>query len=531
MLNAIPLFGLGNYGKSANVSRQRRLNLYAEVQNDPEKTTLALYPTPGLTTFVNFGTNPARGLWEKGDYQYQVNGSYLWRVANDGTMTQLGTLRTSGGRVSITDNGTQLLVVDGSYGYIYYFDAQDFVGTGSISGTTLTISAVSAGSLGVGSIITGSGVAEGTYITALLTGTGGTGTYTVNNTQTAASTTISEAQFTRITASGFEGADTCDFMNGYFIVSRPNSGAFAISGLYQGLSWDALDFATAEASPDNLIRVCADSGLLLLFGDKTLEAWGDSGASDFPFARIGASAIEWGLAARWSLAKFDGSLMFLRKNRLGQVQVCKLSGMNAEVVSDSEMDYVFSTYSAVSDATGFSYMLGGHPFYQINFPSANASWIYDGRTMAWSKVGGDSVRHRAEIHVNYLNNSYVSDYSNGKLYLLDKDNYTDDGDAIIREFVGRHQGNGDYSTLNQIWLEMEGGVGLQTGQGSDPQVMMQISRDGGHTWGAEIWSSIGKIGEYTARVVFNRLGRSRDWLFKFRVSDPVKTVFVSAWGR
>ena len=62
-----------------------------------------------------------------------------------------------------------------------------FIGTGTISATTLTISAVSSGTLVVGAIITGSGVTTGTTITALGTGTGGTGTYTVSPTQTVGS--------------------------------------------------------------------------------------------------------------------------------------------------------------------------------------------------------------------------------------------------------------------------------------------------------------------------------------------------------
>jgi hypothetical protein len=78
---------------------------------------------------------------------------------------------------------------------------------------------------------------------------------------------------------------------------------------------------------------------------------------------------------------------------------------------------------------------------------------------------------------------------------------------------------------------MEAGVGKTTGQGSDPIIMLQVSKDGGHTWGNEIWVPFGKIGEYRRRAVWRRLGRSRDWVFKFRVTDPVKTVFVAAWGR
>lgn len=62
---------------------------------------------------------------------------------------------------------------------------------GTISGTTLTASVVTNGTLAVGQKVSGSGITDGTYITAFISGTGGIGTYTVNISQTVASTTIS----------------------------------------------------------------------------------------------------------------------------------------------------------------------------------------------------------------------------------------------------------------------------------------------------------------------------------------------------
>lgn len=461
-LAPVPLFGLGNVGKSVNVDAQKRTNLYVEIQQDPEKSTLTLYPTPGIQTFVNFGAYPSRGIYKKGDFLYVVNNNTLWRVSNDGAMTNIGTLLTAQGRVDMSDNGTQIIIVDGANGYIY-------------------------------------------------------------NTNTLV--------FAQITDPDWPGADTVTFLNGYFVVTKPNTGQFYISALYDGLSWAALDFATAESNPDNLIRVMADNGQLCLFGPETTEFWGDSGALDFPFARVGASAIEWGLAARWSLCKFMDSLIFLRRNRLGAVQVCTLSGYNATPVSNPEMDYVFSKYSAVDNATGFSYMVSGHPFYQINFPSADESWLYDGLTKAWSKVESSGGRHRGEIQQNYLDRSLVTDYENGKLYIFRDGYYSDDGDPIARELITRHQTIGQFSVIDELWMEMESGVGLLTGQGETPMLMMQVSKDGGHTWGNEYWVNFGQIGEYKRRAVFRRLGRARDWVFKFRITDPVKPVLVAAWGR
>lgn len=461
-LEQIPLFGLGNQGKSANVDAQERKNLYIEVQQDAEKHVLTLYPTPGLQTFVNLGVTPIRGLYEKGEVLYAVHQNTLYSINNAGVATSLGTLLTYSGRVGMSDNGTQIIIVDGTNGYIY-------------------------------------------------------------NTSTLA--------FVQITDVDFPGANTVTFLNGRFIVNKPSTGQFWISAAYDGLSWAALDFATAESDPDNIVRVIAEGGQIVLFGEKTTEFWGDSGAADFPFARIGSAAIEWGLASRWSLAKFMDSLIFLRKNRLGQVQVCVQSGASAQAVSTPEMDYNFSQYTTVADATGFAYMLSGHPFYQINFPTANASWLYDGQSKAWSKLESGGGRHRAEIQQQLLNKSYVSDYATGKLYRFAEGVYTDDGASIAREFIGRHQTRGDYMTFSQLWIEMEAGVGLQLGQGSNPQIMLTVSKDGGHEWSNEIWREFGKVGEYKARAVFNRLGRSRDWLFKFRVTDPVETIFTAAWGR
>lgn len=461
-LQPVPLFGIGNQGKSLNVDAQQRTNLYVEVNQDKrEKNTLTLYPTPGLVEFADFGSTPIRGIWEVSGVLYVAHKDKFYALLNSGQYGAVGTLLTSEGLVSITDNGAQLCLVDGQYGYV--FDR-----------ATLA--------------------------------------------------------FTRITAEGFPAANHVDFSDGRFVVNKAGTGEFYISDQYDGLNWDALNFATAETTPDLLVRVMSDSGILLLFGEKTIEPWGNMGALDFPYSRIGAGAIEWGLAARWSLCKFMDSLIFLRKNRLGQVQVCLHASGSAQGVSTPEMDTVFGQYTSVKDAVAFSYMLGGHPFYQITFPSANATWLFDGHSRSWSKLSSGGGRHRANLYAQMNEKNFVTDYENGKIYQLKEGVYTDAGETIVREFVSRHLGSGDFSSLSSLWLEMEAGVGDQVGQGYDPQIMMSVSRDGGHTYGPEQWRSFGKVGEYTRRAKWNRVGRARDWTFKFRITDPVKTVFTQAWG-
>jgi len=324
-----------------------------------------------------------------------------------------------------------------------------------------------------------------------------------------------------------DGANTCAWLDGQFIVDQSDSDQFFISP--SGTSWDALDFATAESNPDGLVRVFSDNGELLLFGENTTEPWGNIGAADFPFASIKGATQEFGLAARWSLCKYNSGLACLMKPRAGQVQVMFISGYVPKPISTQEMDYLINQYATVSDATFYAYMLGGHPMLQCNFPSAEKSWLYDGSTGMWSPLefGLDGERHRGELQLDYLNKTIISDYETGEIYNLTDDALTDNGTAIAREIISRHIFNGNARVnINQLYVDMQVGVGTATGQGVNPQVMLSISKNNGASWGAELWRTIGATGKYLNRVVWRRLGVARDWLFKLRVTDPVTVVFT-----
>jgi hypothetical protein len=466
-LTPIPLFGLSNRSRSPSVTDQERINLYSEISPDGERGgKIAMYCPPGLTSQSNYGAQPNRGVWSHGDFKYVVNRDKLWKEANDGSTTAVGTLLTSGGIVDMIDNGTQLMIVDGTEGYIYTF---------------------------------ASGV------------------------------------FARIVAAGFPANPTSvTYLNLRFVVTSAGSGQYNWSDINDGMTWDALDFATEESNPDNLVRCIADNGQLVLFGEFTTGFAGAAGSDDAAFGRIGAAAIEFGLAAKNSLDKFEQSLIFLSKNRLGGVQVCTLSGYIVQVVSNPDIETLFSAYSGIESATGFSFRHEGHAFYQINFTAEGVSWRFDGRTGSWDKVESAGGRHRAELQVNHQNRSYVTDYETGNLYLFDPDSLTDNGETIVRKFIGRHLMTGNISRFAEVWIDMEMGIGTTTGQGANPQLMMQVSKDGGKTWGAERWADIGRQGAYSGRAVFRRLGRSAEsgvWTFEFRVTDPVKVVFIGAWGR
>lgn len=345
--------------------------------------------------------------------------------------------------------------------------------------------------------------------------------------------TIATTAFATVSSSLLANPVTVTFQDGYFLASFANSGQFQKSASYDGTSWNALDFATAESNPDYLIRIFADHGEVVLPGADTTEFWGNTGAADFPYENQRGTTQEFGLAARWSLVKYNDSLAGVFKNKMGQVQVMRLAGHSFVPLSTPEHSALINAYSTVSDATAFSYMLGGHPMLQVNFPTAGKSWLFDALTGMWTHLesGLNGDRHRGEILVDYLNKPRVTDYANGNIYTLDASTYTDNGTAIKRQIVGRHIFHGKNRThLSYLQIGFETGVGITTGQGSDPQVVLRVSKDNGRTWGPERWRPLGKIGEYLTRVTWNRLGAAFDWLFEITITDPVKVVITNAFA-
>ncbi|MFA6060735.1 MAG: hypothetical protein WC756_21240 [Taibaiella sp.] len=459
-MNPIQLFGQATKSRNPVVSSQKRVNMYLE-QND-DKTQLVAYGTPGTVLSHNLGFDSVRGWQEIVGNLYAVHGESFVEI-NGTTVTSLGTLGTASGRVSIANNGIQMMIVDGAYGYIYTFATGSFV-------------------------------------------------------------KITDADYPKT-------CDTVTFLDGYFIVNKSGTGQFFISKLYDGLVWNALDFATAESNPDNLRVVFSDHGQLMLLSRLSTEFWVNTGEVDFPFSRISQVTAEFGIAANWSITKFAGSVVWLARNREGGVQVVKMSGSSPESIMTPDISAIFDSYTTVKDATGFSYTHNGHPFYQINFPTEGESWLYDGSMGLWSQLRSYNLtRQRFDLSVNFLDKTYFADFNNGKIYKLDDSIYTENGHPIESELISKHVFNGlSRFSIQALQVDIETGVGLSTGQGSDPQIMLQISKDGGHTWGNERWATMGKIGEYKSRARWLRLGQARDWVFKLRISDPVKRVILGAY--
>jgi hypothetical protein len=481
----VPLFGAGLQGKSPTITSQHRINCYAELTKDNDKSPMSILGTPGLELFCDL------------DAIYSV-----WATQNT---TYLQTIAIGGGPIRCL---------------IYYESADSSPGLFGVRGGTV-FKVNQAGQLSYYDTLNAGAQFSGEEIIdiGLYNDTAGLLRIAMTDGNNPAYFVPETVQ--RVPDSDSPHADTMAMYGTDLLVQQSSSPRF-----YRGETvtiWDPLDFATAESSTDNLLRIFRDRDTIILFGGRdSTEFWTNTGGQDLPYAPIRGSAIEWGLAARWSVAKADGVVMFLARNPSGQVRLIRLNGYQAIPVSDQEWDSLVNGYERTDDAEAFAYTMGGHPFYQITFPTACKTWLFDGSNGMFSELKSGDSRHRARLHEYAWSTHFVTDYENGKIYKLKSDVYSDNGDEIQREIRTRHFFK-DYDrvAVSELQVDFDSGVGLTTGQGSNPQVMLQISKDNGKGFGNELWKSIGAGGKTLTRAVWRRLGMGRDWVFKIRMSDPV----------
>lgn len=336
-----------------------------------------------------------------------------------------------------------------------------------------------------------------------------------------------------------ETATHIEWIDGYFVLTEGGTNKFRVSDL-AGLNIDALSFASAEGDPDLLLALIKCDRNLWLFGEKTTEVFVNTGNSDFPFERVSGGYIEQGILAAHSCAKINNTVIWLGRNETGQGIIYASTGLAPQRISTHAIETAIAGYTAASrsGATAFTYQSLGHSFYVINFDEA--TWVYDFSTGLWHEraylSGGDFERHRAGAYAFDSAHGYhlVGDYENNKLYRLNDNYYFDGSDYIKRMRSAPHvSAEGVRVFCSRFQLEMETGVGLASGQGSDPQVVLDWSDDGGHTWSSESWSTAGGqtggVGDYNRRVFWNRLGSFRDRVFRVSITDPVKVRLIDAW--
>lgn len=464
-----PIIGHAYVARSVNAADNRMVNLFPEINAEDGKDPAWLSRCPGLSLLATVGNGPIRGLWTFGNYGYVVSGNTLYKLTTNWTATSIGTVAGTG-PVSMVDNGTQLFIACNPQGYIY---------------------------------------------------------------------NASTNAFGQITDPDFPGAVTVGYLDGYFVFIEPNSQKVWVTQLLDGTSIDPLDFASAEGSPDNLVSMIVDHREVWLFGTNSVEVWYDAGLADFPLARIQGAFNEIGCEATYSVAKLDNTIFWLGSDARGRGVVYRANGYTGQRISNHYIEWTIQQYDTLNDAVGYTYQQEGHAFYVLNFPTANKTWVYDVSTNGWHEragfENGNFVRHRGQCQMNFNNQIVIGDYQNGKLYAFDTSVYADDGQIQkwLRSWraLTTGQNNLKRTAHHSLQVDCESGVGLNDGQGSNPQMMLRWSDNGGHTWSNEHWAGMGPIGTYGTRVIWRRLGMTtklRDRVYEISGTDPVKIAIIGA---
>lgn len=344
---------------------------------------------------------------------------------------------------------------------------------------------------------------------------------------------ISANIFGQITDPNYQAASSVTTLDGYSIFSKINSGQFFISALRDTTSYAALDFATAEALSDNIVRIVNYNRHLYIFGTISTEIWYDTGNATFPFLRIDGGLIQKGLGAKFSTALDTAGIYWLGEDGI----VYFTGSYSPKRISTSAIETAINSYSVIDDATAFIYTQAGHEFYCLTFPSAKKTWVYDISNQLWSERGSLNIGQTEVVawtvlyHAFFNNTNIVNGSKYGKLYELDLDTYTEDGVPIIRKVVGATQfSNYLYHTIDRLSLMLDFGVGIDgNSQGSTPLIMMRNSIDGGYTWSEETTSSLGAIGEYPTELFWEKLGFCRSFIIELTISDPVKCTILGAY--
>lgn len=464
-----PILGQSYTAISRNAACSRMVNLFHEFSQDSGKEPSFLQRAPGLRLLMALGSGPIRGEWQFGNYGYVVSGSRLYQIDTNWVSRELGTVSGTG-PVSMADNGVQLFIACNPDGYIY------------------------------------------NSVTRV---------------------------FQQITDPDFPGAVTVAYIDGYFVFNEPDSQKVWVTSLLNGTAIDPLEFSSAMGAPDNLTAVVAINKEVWMIGLSSAEVYYDSADIDFPLSPIQGAFVEIGSYSPYSILKLDNSIFMVGSDKQGVGVVFRSSGYQMKRISTPAIELQLQSYDNLRDAVAYSYQKNGHLFYVLTVPNQNTTWVYDLTTQLWHERAGFSnglfTRHRSCCAMSFNQEIVVGDYKNGNIYALDHNVFSDNGETIkwLRSWraVNSGENNLKRSTHHSLQLDCETGVGLVSGQGSDPKVFLRWSDDAGWNWSSEHWRSMGKIGEKSTRVIWRRLGSTdklRDRVYEISGTDPVKIIINGA---
>ena len=320
------------------------------------------------------------------------------------------------------------------------------------------------------------------------------------------------SSLTQIAGTVYSEFGSVDYVDGYFVTTQKGGQRHSISGINDGKSLGALDFAAAEHRPDNLTRVIANGGLVWMMGEDTIEPWSNTGGVDYPFSRIQSTVVEKGLARSQSAARMDNQVFWVGSDN----KVYRSESFNPIRVSTHAVE---ATLAANREHSCFTYQHDGHDLFVVRFPNRPA-WVYDAATQAWhERRSGVSEGAWDVTATAFYDGAWYAGTRTGHLCTFGGSQ--DQGAELRREAMSRNvtMGGNRFKVRN---------VDLRCDVGAGGKVVGSFSRDGGRTWSHERERSLGAVGEYDRRVQWRSLGQSREFAARVWCTDNVDFAIYGA---
>lgn len=474
-----PIFESFNQDRSRSGVTDLCINLYPEhTDGDKGPEISLLLSCPGLTApLFTAGTGPGRGAYRASNNKmYACSGSSLYVVDTNWNVTLIGAIGTSTGPVTFIDNPTQVQVVDGAAAWMI---------------TKATNALIK----------------------------------TIPNVATDAANPTNAAY-----QDGFGLVNSVD--NQIYQSNYNDLSLFASSGIANN--------AFVQGNPENVVTLFDLKRELWIFKKDATEVWVNNGNAGFAFVQLQGVYIPVGCAAPASVARINESLIWLGEDEQGQAAVFMSVGYQAKPITTYALTAMFQEFTTVSDAQAYTYQSGDHRFYVLTFPTGNATYVYDMMTGKWHQRAsfsqGKYNREIANCHCFFNRKHVVGDYQNGNFYALDDNTYTDNG--AIRKWLRSWRAlvpsmpQGVPMSFDELQVLME--TGVTAPDGTNPQIMLRWSDDGGYTWpGGQLIVPAGKPGETALRVIARRLGSTKigtglDRIWEISGSDPIRIAITGA---
>lgn len=362
-----------------------------------------------------------------------------------------------------------------------------------------------------GTLATASGPVEMAYGLTQLVIVDGANGYVLN---------LSSNLFSNITSAAFYGSTRVEFLDNYFLFIRPDTQQFYITAINDATNLDALDFASAESSPDNLVSLVVDHAEAWMMGSNTTEIFFNSGNADFPFERNRGAILEVGCISPYSARKIDNSVFWIGQDTNGSGIVYRANGYQPQRISTRAIEETLQASSDLSAAVAFCWQENGLTYYAINAPGLTQTLVYEvaaGQWFDWCDIDGVGQFEacRAVNHV-FAFGKHLIGGSDGVVYRMGVDVHKNGSDPLVRERTSPHDAKPGRGRVpyQSFWLDCTTGDAS-----SDMPIEMSYTNDSGDNWSDPKVRNIGAAGNRVARVLWNsRLGLSRDRVWRVRFS-------------